>query len=104
MRIAAAVLLAFLSLAGCQKSTKKVIAVVPKATSHLFWLSVQAGAMAAGEEYGVQVEWNGPAAETEYPRQIQIVDSFISRRVDGIALAAKHAHAQGFSLANQVFE
>ena len=62
-------------------------AVVPKATSHLFWLSVQAGAMAAGEEYGVQIEWNGAAAETEYPRQIQIVDSFISRKVDGIALA-----------------
>ncbi len=93
MRIAVAVLFAFLILAGCQKSTKKVIAVVPKATSHLFWLSVQAGAMAAGEEYGVQIEWNGPAAETEYPRQIQIVDSFISRRVDGIALAATERKA-----------
>ena len=80
-------LLALLSIAGCQKTTKRVIAVVPKATSHLFWLSVQAGALAAGEEYGVQIEWNGAAAETEYPRQIQIVDSFISRKVDGIALA-----------------
>lgn len=93
MRIAAALLVACLALAGCQKNTKKVIAVVPKATSHLFWLSVQAGAMAAGEEYGVQVEWNGPASETEYPRQIQILDSFISRRVDGIALAASERKA-----------
>lgn len=84
---AAVLFLTVLALAGCQKSTKKVIAVVPKATSHLFWLSVQAGALAAGEEYGVQIEWNGAAAETEYPRQIQIVDSFISRHVDGIALA-----------------
>lgn len=82
-----ALLLALFAVAGCQKSSKKVIAVVPKATSHLFWLSVQAGALAAGEEYGVQIEWNGAAAETEYPRQIQIVDSFISRKVDGIALA-----------------
>jgi ribose transport system substrate-binding protein len=87
MRYAAALLLVCLALSGCQKNTKKVIAVVPKATSHLFWLSVQAGALAAGEEYGVQIEWNGAAAETEYPRQIQIVDSFISRHVDGIALA-----------------
>ena len=87
MRSAVAVFIACLALAGCQKSTKKVIAVVPKATSHLFWLSVQAGALAAGEEFGVQIEWNGAAAETEYPRQIQIVDSFISRHVDGIALA-----------------
>ena len=81
------ILLACLAFAGCQKTTKRVIAVVPKATSHFFWLSVQAGALAAGEEYGVQIEWNGAASETEYPRQIQIVDSFISRRVDGIALA-----------------
>lgn len=61
--------------------------MIPKATSHLFWLSVQAGAMAAGEEYGVQVEWNGAASETDFTRQIQILDSFISRRVDGIAVA-----------------
>ena len=87
MRKYAALLIAALALAGCQKPSKRVIAVVPKATSHLFWLSVQAGALAAGEEYGVQIEWNGAAAETEYPRQIQIVDSFISRKVDGIALA-----------------
>ena len=87
MRKYAALLIAALALAGCQKTSKRVIAVVPKATSHLFWLSVQAGALAAGEEYGVQIEWNGAAAETEYPRQIQIVDSFISRKVDGIALA-----------------
>jgi ribose transport system substrate-binding protein len=86
MRIAT-LLLALLVLSSCQKSTKKVIAVVPKATSHLFWLAVQAGALAAGEEFNVQIEWNGAASETEYPRQIQIVDSFISRRVDGIALA-----------------
>lgn len=49
--------------------------------------------MAAGEEYGVNIEWNGAASETEYPRQIQIVDSFIARRVDGIALAATERKA-----------
>ncbi|MBL8237000.1 MAG: substrate-binding domain-containing protein [Bryobacterales bacterium] len=93
MRYSLVLVLAVALLAGCQKSSKKVIAVVPKATSHLFWLSVQAGAVAAGEEYGVQIEWNGPASETEYPRQIQILDSFISRRVDGIALAASERKA-----------
>jgi ribose transport system substrate-binding protein len=87
------VALGVLLLVGCQQNSKKTIAVVPKATSHLFWVSVQAGAMAAAEEYGVNVEWNGAASETEYPRQIQIVDSFISRRVDGIALAATERKA-----------
>ena len=82
------VLLAVLLLTACQSSKKKVIGVVPKGTSHIFWQSVQAGAIAAGRELGVDVVWNGPAQETEYGRQIQIVDSMIARRVDGLAVAA----------------
>ncbi len=44
--------------------------------------------MAAGQKFGVKVLWNGPAQETEYDRQIQIVDSMLARRVDGLAIAA----------------
>jgi ABC-type sugar transport system, periplasmic component len=80
-------------LASCDQRKKKLIAVVPKATSHVFWLSVQAGAAAAGEQYGVEVLWNGPTQETEYSRQIQIVDSMVARRVDGIAVAAAERKA-----------
>jgi len=79
--------------AGCTGSRKKRIAVIPKSTSHLFWLTCQAGAMAAGEEFGVEILWNGPPAETEYSRQIQILDSMIAQRVDGIALAATERKA-----------
>lgn len=94
MRVKAIAVLALALLAmSCQGSRMKTIAVVPKATSHLFWLSVQAGAMAAGKELGVEVLWNGPAQETEYDRQIQIVDSMIARRVDGIAVAAAERKA-----------
>ena len=88
IRPAALALAGCLLLASCQNSQKKVIAVVPKANSHLFWQTVQAGAMAAGRELGVEVVWNGPAQETEYSRQIQIVDSMIARHVDGLAVAA----------------
>ena len=77
-----------LAVAGCQRNQKKRIAVIPKATSHIFWLAVKAGAVSAGKEFGVEIEWNGPAAETDYARQIQIVDSAIARHVDGIVLAA----------------
>jgi ribose transport system substrate-binding protein len=86
-------LLLLLSLTACNRNHKKVIAVIPKGTSHLFWVSVQAGALAAGEKYGVDVQWNGPAQETEYDRQIQIVDSMIARRVDGLAVAATERKA-----------
>src|SRR5712671_4623966 len=88
IRRAAALLLAGLLLTSCQCSKKKVIAVVPKGTSHLFWQSVQAGAIAAGRDLGVDVLWNGPSQETEYSRQIQIVDSMVARHVDGLAVAA----------------
>jgi ribose transport system substrate-binding protein len=35
----------------------------------------------------VDIQWNGPATETEYTKQIEIVENFITRRVDGIVLA-----------------
>ena len=70
-RVAASVLLALL-LTACRSSQRKTIAVVPKATSHLFWVSVQAGALAAGQDLKVEVLWNGPPSETDYARQVQI--------------------------------
>lgn len=91
VRLAACLLL--LCLAGCRGSKTKTIAVIPKGTSHLFWVSVQAGAMEAGRKLGVNVLWNGPAQETEYDRQIQILDSMIARHVDGIAVAASERKA-----------
>src|SRR5579871_817673 len=83
-----ALLFAALALVSCQKRTRKLIGVVPKATSHLFFVSVHAGVDAAAKEFGVDVLWNGPREETEYSRQIEIVDSMIARRVDGLAISA----------------
>jgi ribose transport system substrate-binding protein len=91
-------LLLSLLLLNCNASRKKVIGVVPKATSHLFWVSVQAGAMTAGHDLGVEVQWNGPATETDYSRQIEIVDSMIARHVNGLALAAQDRTALDASL------
>jgi ribose transport system substrate-binding protein len=45
--------------------------------------------MAAGQKLNVEVLWNGPPSETDYARQVQIVDSMISRQVDGLAVAAQ---------------
>lgn len=84
-----AVLLMLLALTACHSPQRKTIAVVPKSTSHLFWVSVQAGAMAAGQDFKVDVLWNGPPSETDYARQVQIVDSMIARQVDGLAVAAQ---------------
>ena len=45
--------------------------------------------MAAGQALKVDVLWNGPATETDYARQVEIVDSMIARQVDGLAVAAQ---------------
>src|SRR5437870_9481908 len=80
--------LAVLALSSCQQRTKKLIGVVPKATSHLFFMSVHAGVRAAERDFNVEVLWNGPREETEYSRQIEIVDSMIARHVDALAISA----------------
>lgn len=92
MRLKAA-LAAILLISSCQQSKKRTIAVIPKATSHVFWVAVEKGAQSAGKELGVDVVWNGAPSETDYSRQIQIVDSMINRRVDAIAIAASERKA-----------
>jgi len=97
-RVSIAAALLVVALAGCQGSKKKRIAVVPKGNSHVFWVTVHAGAAAAGEKFGVEILWNGPAQETEYDRQMQIVDSMIAQHVDGLAVAAAERKALNRSL------
>jgi ribose transport system substrate-binding protein len=72
---------------GCQRERKRRIGVIPKGRAHLFWQSVHAGAVKAAREAAIDVVWNGPATETDYNGQIQIVDAMINQRVDAIVLA-----------------
>ena len=76
---------------GCRRSARKRVAVVPKAVNLVFWQSIHAGAAAAGRESGVDVLWRGPDKETDFARQIEIVESMISARVDGIVVAPTEA-------------
>jgi ribose transport system substrate-binding protein len=80
-------------LAACRHSHEKLIGVVPKATSHLFFVSVHAGVQQAAHDLHVSVLWNGPYDETDYNRQIQIVDAMVARQVDGLAISATDERA-----------
>ena len=64
------------------------IAVVPKGLSHQFWLTVKAGAEAAGEAFDASIVWQGPSKETEIDKQISIMEDLISSKVDAIVMAA----------------
>lgn len=63
------------------------IAVIPKGTTHEFWKAVHAGALKAGAELGVTIEWKGPLQESDREEQIKVLENFATRGVSGIALA-----------------
>lgn len=76
------------ALSSCNRSNgRKIIGVVPKGASHLFWQTVHAGALKAAGEADLEVLWQAPQMEIDSSRQIAIVENLISRRVDGIMLA-----------------
>ncbi len=69
-----------------EESGRLKIAVIPKGTSHEYWKSVHAGAEAAAQELDVEVLWKGPLIESDRNAQIQVVEDFVTRGVDGIVL------------------
>ena len=77
-----------LAVTNCGRGHRKMLAVIPKANADLFFLTVHAGAQEAARTMNVGITWSGPDQETDYGRQIQIVDVMIARRVDGLAISA----------------
>lgn len=112
-RLFCCLLLLGLALPGCQRNSgtttgeeatsgggkKYIIAVIPKATSQSFWLSVKAGAEKAAAEGDAKIDWMGPSDETDIARQIGIVDNAITRKVSAIVMAACDAHSLSASVA-----
>jgi ribose transport system substrate-binding protein len=80
-------------LSACRGPRKKVIGVVPKATSHLFFVNIHRGVDQAAKDFNIDVLWNGPNEETDHTRQIQIVESMITQHVDAIAISATDERA-----------
>jgi len=94
----------FLAAAGCKSEStatnSKVssahnyqIAVIPKATTYDFWKSVHAGADQAAKKLNVEIIWKGPVREGDVEGQINVVQDFISKKVDGICLAPSDSQA-----------
>lgn len=79
--------------AGCKRSNKKVIGVVPQGQSHVFWQSIHAGAVAASRELNVDIVWNGPPTEGDFNGQLKVLDAMINRRVDALAFAPADTNA-----------
>ncbi len=94
-------------LLGCGDGAakKRTVAVVPKGTTHEFWQAVHAGAVKAERELNqagvpISVIWKGPLREDDRDQQIQVVENFMTRRVDGIVLAPLDSQALVRPVAN----
>jgi ribose transport system substrate-binding protein len=72
---------------GESSSERRVVAVIPKGTTHEFWKSIHAGANKAGRELDVEILWQGPLREDDRAEQVRVVEDMISRGVAGIVLA-----------------
>lgn len=88
----------FVSILAAAPAKKLAIAVIPKGTSHEFWKSIHAGAVKAQREFeaeGREIDliWKGPLREDDREQQIQVVENFIGRRIDGMVLAPLDSQA-----------
>jgi ribose transport system substrate-binding protein len=86
MRLLGALLPALLFCAACRTQPTPVIGVIPKDSSQLFWQAVHAGAVKAGRESNVTIDWQAPAGQFDATRQSAIVETMIEHRVAGIVI------------------
>lgn len=85
--IGAVILAAALLLPACRQQGKRVVGLIPKGATQVFWQAVHAGGVKAAREFDLEVLWNAPPLESDSSRQVAIVDAMINRGVDGIAVA-----------------
>ncbi len=72
---------------GSTAPKKLTIAVVPKATTHSYWKTAEAGVRRAAAELGVNIEWQGPLDDSKIADQIGILNNLAASGVDGILLS-----------------
>jgi rhamnose transport system substrate-binding protein len=68
---------------------RPVIAVMPKAKGDPYFVSCRVGAEEAAHELGVDLIWDGPTS-LDAARQNELIENWITRRVDVIAVAVEN--------------
>jgi rhamnose transport system permease protein len=73
-------------------STRPVVAMMPKAKGDPYFVSCRVGAEEAAKELGIDLIWDGPTS-LDAARQNELVESWITRGVDAIAVAVENRAA-----------
>ncbi len=69
---------------------RPVIAIMPKAKGDPYFVSCRVGAEEAAKELGVDLIWDGPTG-LDAAKQNEVIESWITRRVDAIAVSVENA-------------
>jgi ribose transport system substrate-binding protein len=69
------------------------IPVISKGFQHQFWQTVNSGAQDAAEEFGVEIQFEGPTSEAAIQEQVQMLQNSLAQNPDAIALAALDTQA-----------
>lgn len=73
---------------GAGTDGKMYIALVSKGFQHQFWQAVKTGAEEQAKADGVEITFEGPAAETEIENQLQMLQTAIDKKPAAIGYAA----------------
>lgn len=71
---------------GTKAEKKYVFALVPKSVGSPYWAACEEGMKQACQELGVEGYFVGPET-TDVEKQIRIIEDFVSKKVDGIAIS-----------------
>jgi ABC-type sugar transport system substrate-binding protein len=91
-----AALLQGITACNAKKNTgdgKIKIAYVVKAMTDQFWIDMRNGAEEAAREHNVELSFQAPEKETDFEKQIQMVENAIIQKVDAIILSAASSTA-----------
>ncbi|MDS9469493.1 ABC transporter substrate-binding protein [Paracoccus sp. MBLB3053] len=92
--IGAATALALMSGAGAAQAQDKLyIPLISKGFQHQFWQAVKQGADKAGEEFGVDVTFEGPDNETQVDKQIDMLAAALAKQPAAVGIAALDSQA-----------
>ncbi len=78
--------------AAAAPAHRPVVAMMPKAKGDPYFVSCRAGAEEAARETGVELIWDGPT-NLDPARQNEVVEGWITRRVDVIAVSVENSAA-----------
>ena len=81
--------------AGLPATSRKdapIIALMPKAKGDPYFISVRSGADSAAKQLGVHMLWDGPT-ELDPAKQNEVVEAWITRGVDAIAVSVENKEA-----------